>query len=220
MEQDRQNQNPDYQSSEQIQEGQCQTPFYQEPEQAQEEQRQTSFYQRPEQTTEEQRRTPFYQRPEQTTEEQRRTPFYQRPGQAGDDKLNPAFRPKEEPANKLASASTVLGIIAIASFFTFTIYPPVIFGSLAIILALLSRGASFNLHSKAKNGIITSVIAIGCDIALVAVACLLIFGTPDFFEKIYGMSYQEMMEGIENGTLDYDELYENIQNNMYENEID
>ena len=199
MEQDRQNQNPDYQSSEQIQEGQCQTPFYQEPEQAQEEQRQTSFY----------------QRPEQTTEEQRQTPFYQRPGQAGDDKLNPAFRPKEEPANKLASASTVLGIIAIASFFTFTIYPPVIFGSLAIILALLSRGASFNLHSKAKNGIITSVIAIGCDIALVAVACLLIFGTPDFFEKIYGMSYQEMMEQMENGTLDYDELYDNIYDNMY-----
>lgn len=182
----------------------------------QDRQNQNPSYQGSEQTQEEQCQTPFYQRPDQIQEGQCQTPFYQRPGQAGDGSSKQAFRPKEEPANKLASASTVLGILAIASFFTFTIYPAVIFGSLAIILALLSRGASFNLHSKAKNGIITAAIAIGCDIALLAACCLLIFGTPDFFESIYGMSYQEMMEGIENGTLDYEELYENIYNNMYE----
>ena len=144
------------------------------------------------------------------------SPFYRRPGQQANGNPTQVQRQQEEPANGLARASMVLGIIAIVSFFTFTIYPAVILGSLAIILALLSRGASFKMHSKAKNGIITAVIAIGSDIALVIACCVLIFGTPDFFESIYGMSLQEMMEGMEDGTLDYDELYENIYNNMYE----
>lgn len=145
------------------------------------------------------------------------SPYYRRPGQPlNEDPMQFPQHQTEEPANGLARASMVLGIIAVVSFFTFTIYPAVIFGSLAIILALLSRGASFNLHSKAKNGIITAVTAIGCDIALIVSCCFLIFGSADFFESIYGMSFQEMMEGMENGTLDYEELYENIYNNMYE----
>ena len=149
-------------------------------------------------------------------DKQNQSPFYQRPGQVNDGNSSQSIRPKEEPANKLAQASTVFGVISIVLLFTFTIYPAIVFGSMAIILALLSRGASFQLHSKAKNGIITASIAIGGNIVLVAVCCILIFATPDFFESIYGMSYQEMMEGMENGTLDYEELYENIYNNMYE----
>lgn len=152
-------------------------------------------------------------------EQDKQTPgtFYQRPGQQTDGNFTqlPRYQP-EEPANGLARAAMVLGVIAAVSFFTFTIYPAVIFGSLAIILALLSRGASFKMHSKAKNAIITASIAIGCDIALVIGCCFLIFGSADFFESMYGMSFEEMMEGMENGTLDYDELYENIYNNMYE----
>lgn len=152
-------------------------------------------------------------------EQDRQTPgaFYQRPGQQTNGEPLPYVpRQPEEPANGLAKAAMVLGVIAVISFFTFTIYPAIIFGSLAIILALLSRGASFKMHSKAKNAIITASLAVGCDIALIAGCCFLIFGSPDFFESMYGMSFEEMMEGMENGTLDYDELYENIYNNMYE----
>jgi len=153
-------------------------------------------------------------------EQDRQTPgtFYHRPGQQPDGEPIPyAPHEPEEPANSLARAAMVLGVISVISFFTFTIYPAVIFGSLAIILALLSRGASFKMHSKAKNAVITAAIAIGCDIALVIGCCFLILGSADFFESMYGMSFEEMMEGMENGTLDYDELYENIYNNMYEN---
>lgn len=144
-------------------------------------------------------------------------PFYSRPGQQlSGEPMAYVPQKQEEPANGLAHASMVLGIISAISFFTFTIYPAVILGSLAIILALLSRGASFKMHSKAKNGIITASLAIGCDIVLVISCCFLIFGSPEFFEKTYGMSFEEMMEQMENGTLDYDELYENIYDNMYE----
>lgn len=152
-------------------------------------------------------------------EQDRQTPgtFYNRPDRQLNGEPTPYVpREQEEPANGLARASMVLGIISVISFFTFTIYPAIIMGSLAIILALLSRGASLKMHSKAKNGILTASIAIGCDIALIGACFFLIFGSPDFFESIYGMSFQEMMEGMENGTLDYDELYENIYNNMYE----
>ena len=153
-------------------------------------------------------------------EQDRQTPgtFYNRPDRQLNGEPTPFVpREQEEPANGLARASLVLGIISVISFFTFTIYPAIIMGSLTIILALLSRGASLKMHSKAKNGILTASIAIGCDIALIGACFFLIFGSPDFFESIYGMSFQEMMEGMENGTLDYDELYENIYDNMNEN---
>lgn len=150
-------------------------------------------------------------------DKQNPSPFWDRPGQAGSGNSPQQFRrQKEEPANGLAYASMILGVIALASFFTFTIYPPIIFGSLSIILALLSRGGSLKMHSKAQNGVITSSIALGCDVAIFAMAFALIFVTPDFFESIYGMSYQEMIEGMENGTLDYEDIYNNVYENMYE----
>ena len=134
-------------------------------------------------------------------------PYWERPSH----QLN---RLPEEPSNGMAVASMVLGILALIGILF--IYPAIILGSLSIILALLSRGKSLKMHGQAKTGVITSIIAIGSDIAIFATAFLLIFGKPDFFESIYGMSYQEMMEQMEDGTLDYDELYDNIYNNLEE----
>lgn len=151
-------------------------------------------------------------------EENKQTPgpYWSRPGQSPTTPINPTPT-QQAPANSLARASMVLGIVALISFFTFTVYPPIIFGSLSIILALLSRGGSLKMHEKAKNGILTSSIAFGCDICLVALVFVFLFVTPDFFESIYGMSYQEMIEGMEDGTLDYDDIYNNVYDNIYNN---
>lgn len=73
------------------------------------------------------------------------------------------------------------------------------------------------MHEKAKNGILTSSIALGCDVCLLALVMVFLFVTPNFFESIYGMSYQEMIEGIEDGTLDYDDIYNNVYDNIYNN---
>ncbi len=174
-----------------------------------------------------QNQSPFWDRPEQSSPSsgpsenrpnQNPSPFWSRPGQDGNGTPAQQFhRPKEEPANGLARASKVLGIFALVSFFTFTVYPPIIFGSLSIILALLSRGSSLKMHSKAQNGVITSSIALGCDVAIFAMAFALIFNMGGSFESIYGMSYEEMIEGMENGTLDYEDIYNNVYENMYEN---
>ena len=151
-------------------------------------------------------------------------PYYNRPDRSIDGNVPPdGSRPQPLPPNGFARAAKVLGIIALVSVFTFTVYPPLIFGALAIILALLSRGSSLKMHPSAKTGAQTAAIAFGVDITLVAACFMLIFGNPVFFEdfnktyeEIYGMTFQEMMEGIQNGTLDYDDIYENVYENMYD----
>ena len=172
--------------------------------------------------------SPFYSRPAMNENKKPTGPFYSRPtmDENGNTPLT-INRPKEDPPNSFATASMVLGIIAIVLVFTCTIYPPLILGALAIILALLSRGGELKFHSSAKTGIRNSIIAFVIDIALVAASCWLVFCNTNFmedfdntWEKIYGMPYEEMMEGIQNGTLDYEDIYENVYENMYEDIYD
>ena len=159
---------------------------------------------------------PYWERPRQDNNPTDNTsgqggqnpgPYWERPAQQ-------LHRSNEEPSNGLATAAMVLGILALIGIFL--IYPVFIFGSLSIILALLSRGKSLKMHVQAKTGVITSAIGLGSVVAIFAMAFTFIYGKPDFFENIYGMSYQEMMEQMEDGTLDYDELYDNIYNNLEE----
>ena len=162
--------------------------------------------------------SPFYSRPAMNENKKPTGPFYSRPtmDENGNTPLT-INRPKEDPPNSFATASMVLGIIAIV----------LILGALAIILALLSRGGELKFHSSAKTGIRNSLIAFGIDIALVAVSCWLVFCNTTFmedfdntWEEIYGMPYEEMMEGIQNGTLDYEDIYENVYENMYDDVYD
>lgn len=79
--------------------------------------------------------------------------------------------PAAEPGSSLAKAAMVVGIIAIASCFTLTIYPPYILCSTAIVLALLSKGRRPKLFSNAKTGIICAVGGIA--INTVIIACIM-----------------------------------------------
>ena len=65
------------------------------------------------------------------------TPFYSRPNrQLNGEPLQYAPRQTEESANGLARASMVLGIVAVISFFTFTLY-----GATMFMLNLRPRAA-------------------------------------------------------------------------------
>lgn len=77
--------------------------------------------------------------------------------------------PVAEPGSSLAMAAMVLGIITIVSCFAVPIYPPYILGSVAIVLALLSKGRCPKLFSNAKAGIIcaASGIAINTVITII-----------------------------------------------------
>lgn len=62
----------------------------------------------------------------------------------------------------MSVASLIMGILGLVM--SCCIYPPIIFGSLAIIFALLSRGGEMHMNSYAKAGLILGIIAIICGI--------------------------------------------------------
>ncbi len=75
----------------------------------------------------------------------------------------------------LASASLILGIAALGTCLLFTIYLPFILGSIAVLLALLSKGQSPRLDGKAKIGICVGILAIFLNITLIT-AVLILYG--------------------------------------------
>ncbi len=108
-----------------------------------------------------------------------------------------------EPGSKLATAAMVLGIISIISCFTFTIYPAFITGSIAIVLALLSKGRLQKMLNKARIGIICAIIGLVSN-ALLIIGCVALYYTNDYvraqvnqmYEEQYGQTLDEMIEEI------------------------
>ena len=116
--------------------------------------------------------------------------------------------------NTFAKTAMVLGIIAILSVFTFTVYPAMIFGSLAIILAVLSKGMDKKMHKNAGTGVITGIIALVINVIIIAASFYMVFTKTEYrqqlnnvYESLYGESFDDMLESIKDGTFDYNELY-------------
>lgn len=112
-------------------------------------------------------------------------------------------RPLAEPGSSFASASMVLGIISIISSFTFTVYPAFVLGSIAIVLALLSKGRRPKLLGKAAAGVICATFGLVINTVIVTACMVLLFTDPDVkeqvnktFEKQYGMTFDEMWDEI------------------------
>ena len=139
-------------------------------------------------------------------------PYVNRPG-SGYIPVQPS-RVYEMP-NNLAKAAMVLGILSLLTIFT--VYLPLILGSLAVILAILSRGSRKKMHGDAKTGVITGTISLCIVPAIVAASFYLVFTNPsyyeqfnDTYEKMYGRSFDDTLKGIKDGTIDYDDIYGDI----------
>ncbi|MDD6810540.1 MAG: hypothetical protein PUD93_01535 [Lachnospiraceae bacterium] len=115
-----------------------------------------------------------------------------------------AYRmPAVEPGSSLYTAAFILGIIAIFCCFTFTVYPAFILGSIAIILALLSKGRNAKMNSKASVGIICATAALVLNTLIVTYSMTMVFTDPETrqqlnetCEEMYGVSFDEMLEEI------------------------
>ncbi|MCM1038630.1 MAG: hypothetical protein NC314_01040 [Roseburia sp.] len=114
--------------------------------------------------------------------------------------------PYAEPGSSLANTAMILGIISIIVSFTFTVYPAFVLGSIAIILALLSKGSRSSHFQKAKTGIICGTIGLVTNTIIVIFSLIFVYTNPeanemfnDVFEQQYGMTFEEMMEEMENG---------------------
>lgn len=132
---------------------------------------------------------------------------------------------KELSAERLATASMVLGIISLVSILCCC---PFIFSAIGIVLALLSKGASSVLKPRAKTGLILSIV--GMCVSLVLTAFTIIFPVvmyktnPEFrrnfnnemekslhqdeelFRQMYGDEVYEQMEQLIEGFLEEDNL--------------
>lgn len=94
---------------------------------------------------------------------------------------NSQGRPIRNPGQTLATVSMIFGILSI--FTVFGVYPPFICGSIAIVLAILSKGYGKKMLSIAKAGIITAASGM-------AMVCM-VFGliisiTIGFFSTLTG----------------------------------
>lgn len=116
--------------------------------------------------------------------------------------------PTRHPGSGFATASMVLGILAILSAFTGTVFPPLICGGLSVILALLSKGNDRAMLPNAKVGVLTAVLGLVVNVLIVASAFLLLFTNPDmqkefhdqlnyYYEYFYGESFDDAWDEME-----------------------
>lgn len=73
------------------------------------------------------------------------------------------YNSKDAAADKLATASFVLGIISLVSVLCCC---PFVFSGIGIVLALLSKGAEKTLRPRAKTGLILSIVGMGVSLIL------------------------------------------------------
>lgn len=119
---------------------------------------------------------------------------------------SPGHIPARHGGDRLATAAMLMGILSVVMFFVLMFHLTLIFGSIGIVLALLSKGRLPRMVSRAKTGIIASAISVLFTFLLCGTAFTMLYTNPDLmdqvndmFEQQYGMSYEEMMDIIING---------------------
>ncbi|MCR5688528.1 MAG: DUF4190 domain-containing protein [Lachnospiraceae bacterium] len=100
---------------------------------------------------------------------------------------------REAAAERLATASMVLGIISIISVFCCC---PFIFSAIGIVLALLSKGAESVLRPRAKTGLILSVVGLAVSVILLVFSVVFpvfMYQTNPEFRKNFVDQYQDAL---------------------------
>lgn len=111
--------------------------------------------------------------------------------------------PAKPPGSALAGAALVLGMISFITAIMMTIYFPFIFGSLAIVFALLSKGRAAKLIKYAKTGIICGIAGITANIIIIISTFIFILSNPStlmqaaqqydqIYEQVYGIPSEEI----------------------------
>ena len=131
---------------------------------------------------------------------------------------------KEVAADRLATASLVMGIISLVSILCCC---PFVFSAIGIVLALISKGAESSLRPRAKTGLILSITGLVVSVVLgiftIAFPIFMYRTNPEFkknldeamvqsleqdeqlFRQLYGDdAFEQMKEMFENGESPFD----------------
>ena len=101
---------------------------------------------------------------------------------------------REASAERLATASFVMGII---SLFSVLCCCPFVFSAIGIVLALLSKGAEKVLRPRAKTGLILSIVGLGVSVVLVVftiVFPVVMYKTNPLFRENMNKSIEESLD--------------------------
>lgn len=107
---------------------------------------------------------------------------------------NPYTRPDRQPGSGLCTAAMILGILSIVTACMMTVYLPFIFGGLAIILALLSKGCR-KLQGKAVAGIACAAAGLLLNLAVLTFAVRTVIADPELMlhtAKVYDTMIEQM----------------------------
>lgn len=115
------------------------------------------------------------------------------------------YNPEEMQRQRLASSAMALGIAAIGSCLILPVFFPLVFASVAIVLAMISRGGESTLTDRARLAILLGVIAIVVHTAVMAIVLrqgFQILTDPaqykqfdNIFRSTYGTSLEEYLQG-------------------------
>ena len=131
------------------------------------------------------------------------------------------FNSKEQSADRLATASFVMGIISIVSVWCCC---PFVFSAIGIVLALLSKGASDVLRPRAKTGLILSiaglVISFVLTIFTIVFPILMYKTNPEFRKNINNAMEESLQQDEELFRQIYgDDVYEQMQQIIKEDSL-
>ena len=105
----------------------------------------------------------------------------------------------------LAMAAMIMGILAAIMCATLTFYPTFVFGSIGIVLALLSRGRAPKPDTKARIGLVCAVAGIVFNCFVMVATLKAVYTNPQILQEAnelikerYGMTYEEMIDAILN----------------------
>lgn len=112
----------------------------------------------------------------------------------------------------LANAAMILGIGALLTAFMMTLYLPFIFGSLAIVFALLSKGRAGKMASLAKTGACCAILGLVINVCIFVSSIYYVLSNPSIlldtarqydsiYENVYGVTSEELFgDSLENMT--------------------
>lgn len=124
----------------------------------------------------------------------------------GNSPFHYQFEQTAPPRNGMATAASVLGLATIVTTILLTVYIPFITGSLAILFAILSKGADKRMAPSAVSGVTSAVIGLVTNAVLIISVITLYLTNPviheqanRLFEQRYGVTIDEMWDDIQDG---------------------
>lgn len=126
--------------------------------------------------------------------------------QRGTFEDDPNWHPEPEYGRRLGRTAAFFGITAIFSTLFLPIVLPLALGSIAVVLAILSKGREPSFTKGARRAFATGILAIVLNLSILAATCcgLYIFFTDPsarseinrLSEQIYGASFDDMLQQI------------------------